>query len=434
MAIRSGFFMSVDGDRKYDAPFFAEYFASFIGNGVFPDPSTNMQVIANNDMSVTVKKGRGWIDGYVAFNDDDYILQLDPADGVLNRIDRIVLRWDLIDRKIKLQVKKGKFGSQPVAPTLQRDADAYELALADVRVNNGVVSITQSAITDRRLNDELCGIVHGVVEQVDVTTLFNQYETAFEEDITQFRQDFDAFLSQLEGTLEGDVAGNLLSMITQVQNDLNAHLANDNLIKHKAKQIELQDTANLFASTNVEEGMNELFTNVSNGKDLVSGAITDVDDSVVIPTEPSFADLAGAIGGISTGKKWASGVESYNSDFGSGELYSQFGVREDSTSFKSVGYYHKEVRGLDFTPSTIIAYYDTPKYRVIFIYIKGSNMFGHNNSNTVMLYTPTGSNSSKTLFLTEDYTPIVTTSYFNIVIDEILSSSGSHNVTWIAFE
>ena len=78
MAIRSGFFNSVNGDRKYDANRFAEYFASFIGNGVFPDPSDGLQVVANDDMTVTVKAGKCWINGYIMINDDDYILEIDP--------------------------------------------------------------------------------------------------------------------------------------------------------------------------------------------------------------------------------------------------------------------------------------------------------------------------------------------------------------------
>lgn len=188
MAITSGFFMSIDGDRKYKADFFAQYFATFIGNGVFPNPATNLQIIANDDMTVTVKPGKGWINGYVVFNDDDYILSIDPADGVLNRIDRIILRWDLIDREIKALVKQGAFASAPVAPSLQRDADAYELAIADIAVNKGVTSITQTNITDLRLNKELCGIVHGVVNQVDTTAVFNQFENWYK----QTKADYDA--------------------------------------------------------------------------------------------------------------------------------------------------------------------------------------------------------------------------------------------------
>ena len=56
MAEKSGFFNSVNGDRRYKADFFAEYFASFIGNGIFPNPSTGIQVISNANMSVTLKQ------------------------------------------------------------------------------------------------------------------------------------------------------------------------------------------------------------------------------------------------------------------------------------------------------------------------------------------------------------------------------------------
>ena len=187
MAIRSGFFNSVNGDRKYDAGGFAEYFATFIGNGVFPNLSTNLQVVANNDMTVAVRAGQAWINGYIYINDDSYILDIEPAGGVLNRIDRIVFRYDNMDREIRLKVKKGAFASNPVAPALQRDADAYELGIADIAVNKGIVSITQANITDLRLNNEICGIVHGTVEQVDTTAIFNQFESWY----SQTKQNYD---------------------------------------------------------------------------------------------------------------------------------------------------------------------------------------------------------------------------------------------------
>lgn len=53
--------------------------------------------------------------------------------------------------------------------------------------------------------------------------------------------------------------------------------------------------------------VNEAFTSASNGKLAVGTAITGVDDAVIIPPEPTFNDLAVAIGQISTGKKWKSG-------------------------------------------------------------------------------------------------------------------------------
>ena len=252
MAEISGFHNSINGDRKVKADFFARFFGSLIGNGVFPNPSTGCQVIANNDMTVTVKAGKAWINGYYYENTDDLTLTLETADGVLKRIDRIVLQYSTIDRTIVVKVKKGTFASTPAAPALQRDADAYELGLADIYIVNGAVSISQANITDLRLNNTYCGIVHGVVDQVDTTTLFNQYQAWIGEKQSQFdtslinyatdkqieidqmqtdftqdfinwrdeeRSDFDTWFITIQDILSGDVAGNLLSII-------NNHAAN----------------------------------------------------------------------------------------------------------------------------------------------------------------------------------------------------------------
>lgn len=193
MAEKSGFFNSVNGDRKYKADFFAEYFASFIGNGIFPNPSTSLQAISNSNMTVTINSGKAWINGYYYFNDSNLVLTIDTADGVLNRIDKIVLQFDTLNRTINLKVKKGSFATNPTAPVLQRDANAYELGLADIYIGKGVLSITQANITDLRLDAIKCGIVHGTVEQLDTTTLFNQYQTWIAEKKSQYNSDITSW-------------------------------------------------------------------------------------------------------------------------------------------------------------------------------------------------------------------------------------------------
>lgn len=167
---KSGFFNSVlDGDgkpdRRYLAEDFAEYFSSFISNGIFPNPKTNLQVEANNDMTITVLEGKAWINGYFYINTDNYVLSLAPADGFLNRIDRVVLRLDHIDREIRLYIKQGEFASDAVAKELQRDKDAYELSLADIQVNAGATKITNDDIIDTREDNYLCGWVHRTITQ-----------------------------------------------------------------------------------------------------------------------------------------------------------------------------------------------------------------------------------------------------------------------------
>lgn len=236
MAEISGFHNSKNGDRRVKADFFARFFGSLIGNGVFPNPSTGLQVIANGDMTVTVKAGKAWINGMFYENTADMTLSLDVSDGVLKRIDRVVLQYSTMDRTIAAKVKKGTFASSPVASSLQRDADAYELGLADVLVNNGVVSITQLNITDLRLNTSLCGNVHGLIDQVDTETIFNQYLAWFNEtkadaetDIAnikaEFESDFNTWFATLQGVLSGDVAGNLLNLINDNAADIATNVA-----------------------------------------------------------------------------------------------------------------------------------------------------------------------------------------------------------------
>lgn len=220
---KSGFFNSVNGDRKYKANDFAEYFNSLITNGHIANPSTSLQTVANNNFTITIKSGKAWINGYVYINDSDLNLNVDIPDGVLNRIDRVVLRMDTSGRAINAKVKKGTFASSPVAPVLQRDADGYELGIADIYIAKGTGGITQANITDLRLNSDLCGIASFMVP-IDTTAIFNQYlnwfnsrTTQYQTDMVnmevQFQSDFNSWFSNVKGTLSGDVAGNLLNMI-----------------------------------------------------------------------------------------------------------------------------------------------------------------------------------------------------------------------------
>lgn len=196
-------------DRVYLAEDYARYFASFIGNGIFPIPSTNLQVIADGTtMNLTLKQGKAWINGYFYENTEDLTLSIDVADGVLNRIDRVVVRLDFINREIKTYVKKGTFASSPVAPTLQRNADMYELALADIRIDKGVTKLVQADITDLRNNNNFCGLVAGVVQQIDTTNLF-----------AQFQSTFDIWFENIKDQLSEDAAGNLQNQIDLLKNN-----------------------------------------------------------------------------------------------------------------------------------------------------------------------------------------------------------------------
>ena len=206
MAEKSSFFNSIAGDRKYAAADFANYFNSILTNGVLPSPSTNLQLISNNNMTVTIKAGKAFINGYIYTLDTDLIATLTTANGTLNRRDRIVIRFSSTGRAINAAVKTGTAASSPIAPVLQRDADYYELGIADVYIGKGVTTIPQAKITDLRMNSTYCGWVNSLIK-VDATTLY-----------AQLTDSFNTWFTSLQTQLSGDVAGNLQTEITALGN------------------------------------------------------------------------------------------------------------------------------------------------------------------------------------------------------------------------
>lgn len=172
--------VEVDGkpDRAYVADDFAEYFRAFISSGVFFKEPTNLQVLANGDMTVTYKQGRGIIDGYGYRNPKDIIIQLDPADGVMDRIDRISFTWIQEERDIHYTVQKGELSFSPKPPECRRTPEYKDYVVADVYVQAGAISIKQKDITDQRLNSEICGLATPFAE-IDTTTIFLQFTEWF---------------------------------------------------------------------------------------------------------------------------------------------------------------------------------------------------------------------------------------------------------------
>ena len=185
-------------DRALKAADWAWYFSTFIGNGVFPKPADGLQVLADEGMNIVVKAGFGFINGYAFRNTGDHVITVGMADGSQGRIDRVVLRWDLVNRIMQLDIKQGTVSSDPVAPALTRTADIYELALADISVTKGLTTITQSHITDQRTNVDLCGIVEGTVSQIDWEQLTLQLNTFMSEYTQRISDDYAAYTDDIE--------------------------------------------------------------------------------------------------------------------------------------------------------------------------------------------------------------------------------------------
>lgn len=189
MAITSGFFDSVNGDRTYDADQMSNYFDGLVSDGVYETVGEKFLVTANTGMTLNVGSGRAIIQSRWVKNDETEVLTLDPSDVQLNRIDAVVLRLDKGARTITLTVKKGTAVSgTPTMPDITRTESVYELYLASVYIGKGATQPT--TITDLRPSS-YCGWVTGIVQQVDTSDLFLQWQTAYEQQFAEF----DAYIA-----------------------------------------------------------------------------------------------------------------------------------------------------------------------------------------------------------------------------------------------
>ena len=225
---RCGFFdanlVGEEYDRVYLSAQFAAYFASFIGNGVYASKSDKLQVVEQDlqRMAVNVLGGQGWISGYWYENTESISLAIDVADGVLSRIDSVVLRLGFSERNMWVAIKKGTPAISPSAPVLTRNADYYELQLATIDVPASSIKITQAQITDTRMNQNVCGWVTGVVDQLDTTTLFNQFNSYYDQFKTTNKSDFDTWFQSVKDQLSTDAAGHLQTEIDTLSANISA--------------------------------------------------------------------------------------------------------------------------------------------------------------------------------------------------------------------
>lgn len=158
-------------------------------SGVFgAGNNATVSALSNPEMAVTVTDGIGWIsnskgEGIVWWNDSEekntqkLQLAIDAADGVLSRIDRIVVEWkttNYVDYP-EIKVLKGTTSSRPSAPALTNNSTVRQISLAQISVAAGVTAVTSSMITDERLDPDVCGIVTAGVS-VDTSTMQLQFE------------------------------------------------------------------------------------------------------------------------------------------------------------------------------------------------------------------------------------------------------------------
>lgn len=199
--VKSGFYDAINGDRKYSADDMNKPYARVVADGVFATPegtpSSDLQVVASGTgMIITVQAGQAIIGGKW-FESTSPIMVTVPANTALySRLDSVIMRVDkrTSGRTGAIVYRTGTAAQEPTAPEITQTASLMEYRLANVIVGPSTTAILQSQIEDLR------GIetpwVTSLIQQVDTSTLFAQYQAAFAEQYARFTSEYQTYKAQ----------------------------------------------------------------------------------------------------------------------------------------------------------------------------------------------------------------------------------------------
>lgn len=250
MSVSSGFFNSLNGDRKYNAAQMSAIFDGLIIDGVFASIGTAFAVKAAGGLTVNVGVGKAWFDHTWTVNDSILPMTAPEAEVLLDRIDAVVLEVNGMEsvRENTIKFVKGNPSSAPSRPTLTNEGNVHQYPLCYIYRKYGTAVINQADITPM-VGTESTPFVTGILqtisldellgkwqdeldrftdarskevddwiaqEESDFTAWFNkmkadlqQEQTVLDQWIASEQADFLAWYNHMKDQLSGDVAGNL---------------------------------------------------------------------------------------------------------------------------------------------------------------------------------------------------------------------------------
>ena len=250
MSVSSGFFNSLNGDRKYNAAQISAIFDGLIIDGVFASIGTAFAVKAAGGLTVNVGIGKAWFDHTWTVNDSILPMTAPEAEVLLDRIDAVVLEVNGTEsvRENTIKFVKGNPSSAPSRPTLTNEGNVHQYPLCYIYRKYGTAVINQADITPMVGSDAtpfVTGILQTISldellgkwqdeldrftdarsqevddwiaqEESDFTTWFDEMKADLQQEqavldqwIASEQADFLAWYNQMKNQLSGDVAGNL---------------------------------------------------------------------------------------------------------------------------------------------------------------------------------------------------------------------------------
>lgn len=244
MSVTSGFFNSLNGDRRYYAEEVSAIFDGVINDGVFANIGTAFTVKANSKFDINVGVGRAWFNSAWILNDAILPLTIDISELLLDRWDAIVIEIDHSTsvRSGSIKIVKGTPSSSAEKPTLIKTDKVNQYPLAYIFVKAGATEITQANITSM-IGTSSCPYVTGILQVQTIDNIVAQWYAQWEE-----------WFAGLEGKANVEIiqwANNIKHEFAQWMSSMDAMLSEDAAVEMAAKILEIEEKFAMLAKEGI---------------------------------------------------------------------------------------------------------------------------------------------------------------------------------------
>lgn len=233
MSVTSGFFNSLNRDRRYNAQQMSAIFDGIINDGVFANIGVAFAVNADTGVTINIGKGRAWFNSAWIYNDALLPKTLEGSEVVLDRIDAVVIDVDHSEsvRMGDIKIVKGTPSSSPQRPVMANTTNKHQHPLAYIYRKAGSTTITQADITNM-VGTSSCPYITGILQVQNIDNIVAQWGAQWNEwyaekvsqtDIeasvllAEMKSDFEIWFADVKALLDDDAATALANQVALLQ-------------------------------------------------------------------------------------------------------------------------------------------------------------------------------------------------------------------------
>lgn len=226
MSVTSGFYNSLNGDRRYTAEQMSELINTLVNDGVFPNVGTAFAVTAAGGSAITIGIGRAWFDSAWVYNDAILPMVVRDAEVLQDRIDAVVIEVNHSEavRDGQIRFVNGIPSNSPQRPDMLHTDEIGQYPLVYIYRKAGANEVLQKDITNM-IGTSACPYITGILKTQDIDKIVAQWEN-----------EFDVWFDGIKSILDGDVAAEIALRFLELEGKF------DTLASERSVYVMLQDS------------------------------------------------------------------------------------------------------------------------------------------------------------------------------------------------